>query len=66
LMFKPIDTGRLKPLRKLYDEAYAQFKTDAEKTCEMIGQADKHDNPETAALVVVAGALLNLDEVITN
>jgi hypothetical protein len=26
---------------------------------------DQHSNPQTAALVVVAGALLNLDELIT-
>ena len=38
---------------------------DANKTCEMIGLQDEHNNPETAALVVVANAILNLDELIT-
>jgi hypothetical protein len=28
----------------------------------MIGVSDDHNNPETAALVVVANAMLNLDE----
>jgi hypothetical protein len=31
----------------------------------MIGENNQHNNPETAALVVVANALLNLDEAIT-
>jgi hypothetical protein len=31
----------------------------------MIGVDDEHNNPETAAMVVVANAILNLDEVIT-
>jgi hypothetical protein len=31
----------------------------------MIGVNDEHNNPETAAMVVVANAILNLDEIIT-
>jgi hypothetical protein len=31
----------------------------------MIGVNDEHNNAETAALVVVMSALLNLDEVVT-
>ncbi len=66
LVYKPIGTARLAPLKKLYDEAYAQFRSDPERTCEMVGEPGINANPETAAFVVVAGALLNLDEVITN
>ena len=33
--------------------------------CEINGQPDQHNNVETAALVIVANAILNLDEVIT-
>ena len=29
----------------------------------MIGVMDEHNNPETAALVVVANAMMNMDEV---
>jgi hypothetical protein len=50
---------------KLYNESIAHFKKDKDKTCEMIGMTGKHNNPETAALVVVANAMLNLDELIT-
>jgi hypothetical protein len=31
----------------------------------MIGVQDEHNNAETAAMVVVTNAILNLDEVIT-
>jgi hypothetical protein len=49
----------------LYDEALEKYRKDPEKTCEMIGVDDKNNKPETAALVVVANSLLNLDEFIT-
>jgi Protein of unknown function (DUF1553)/Protein of unknown function (DUF1549)/Planctomycete cytochrome C len=52
-------------LLKLYEIAYKQFKNDKEKTCEMIGGISSNAKPETAALVVVANAILNLDEVMT-
>ena len=64
-LYKPISDDKLSVLLKLYDESLQKFKKDKDKTCEMIGVDDKHNNPETAALVVVANAILNLDEVIT-
>jgi hypothetical protein len=63
--YKPIAENKLMALKKLYDEAYTKMKTDKDKTCEMIGQMNEHNNPQTAALVVVANAMLNLDELIT-
>ena len=64
-LYKPISIDKLSVLMKLYNESLQKFKKDKDKTCEMIGVDDKHNNPETAALVVVANAMLNLDEVIT-
>ncbi len=64
-MYKPISNAKLEALTKLYDESLKQFKKDKDKTCETIGVMDEHNNPETAALVVVANAMLNLDELIT-
>jgi Protein of unknown function (DUF1553)/Protein of unknown function (DUF1549)/Planctomycete cytochrome C len=64
-MYKPISNAKLEALTKLYDESLNQFKKDKDKTCETIGVMDEHNNPETAALVVVANAMLNLDELIT-
>jgi hypothetical protein len=65
VMYKPIQEKKLEALRKLYEQAYSTMKNDALKTCALIGEHDEHDNPATAALVVVANAMLNLDEVIT-
>lgn len=64
-LYKPIPPARLSILLKLYDEGLQKYKKDKDKTCEMIGVDDNHNNPETAALVVVANAMLNLDELIT-
>jgi len=64
-MYKPIAPGKLKALEELYTTALQHFKKDKEKTCEMIGRNDEHNDPETAALVVLANAILNLDEFIT-
>jgi hypothetical protein len=55
----------LSALKDLHRNALAKFKADKEKTCEMIGLTNEHNNPETAALVVVCNAILNLDEVVT-
>ena len=64
-LYKSISPSKLSVLVKLYNESLQKFKKDRDKTCEMIGVDDKHNNPETAAMVVVANAILNLDEVIT-
>ncbi len=62
MMYKPISTTKLNTLIELYNKSITTFKNDKEAACEMIGVDDKHNNPETAALVVVASAMLNLDE----
>lgn len=59
-----INEENLLVLMNLYETALAKFKKDKDKTCEMIGMNNEHNNPETAALVVVTNAILNLDEVI--
>ncbi|HEY0432616.1 MAG TPA: DUF1553 domain-containing protein, partial [Chitinophagaceae bacterium] len=65
LMFHPISQGKLSALMELYEDAYSKFKNDPDRTCEMIGVNNWHTNAQTAALVVVANALLNMDEAIT-
>ena len=55
-----IDEKSLQALLHLYNQGYAQFKNDADKTCEIIGGINEHTNPATAALTVVANAILNL------
>jgi hypothetical protein len=65
LMYQTIAPQKLEAVVSLYNKAYNKFKNDTDRTCEIIGVNDRHNNPKTAALVVVASALLNLDEVIT-
>ncbi|MFM9910358.1 MAG: hypothetical protein ACKVOW_13475, partial [Chitinophagaceae bacterium] len=62
MMFKPISDKRLSALVQLYNNSIRRFKKDEKASCEMIGAMNEHTNPESAALVVVANALLNLDE----
>jgi hypothetical protein len=62
MLYKPISETKLNVLLELYNKSVSKFKKDENAGCEMIGVMDKHNNPETAALVVVANAMLNLDE----
>ncbi len=64
MLYKPIPAAKLQVFLELYNEAVNEFKKDADKTCEMVGVNDENNNPSGAALVVVANAMLNLDEVI--
>lgn len=65
MTFKKIPAATQKVFVDLYHESLNEFKSDEHKTCEMIGVNNEHAKPETAALVVVANAMLNLDEVVT-
>lgn len=64
MLFKKIAPEKLNVFLNLYRKAYADFKGDKDRTCEMIGIQNEHNNPETAALVVVANAMMNMDEVV--
>ncbi|MCW3118095.1 MAG: hypothetical protein JWM28_2177 [Chitinophagaceae bacterium] len=64
MLYKKIPAAKLLVFEDLYKKALDEFKTDADKTCEIIGMDNENNNPETAALVVVANAMLNLDEVV--
>lgn len=63
--YKEAPEKTVQVMMNLYNESLSHFKKDKDKTCEMIGMMDEHNNPQTAALVVVANAMLNLDELIT-
>lgn len=64
-MNKPISSGKLQVLEQLYLTAYKRYRTDDEKMRLMAGIRKEKQSPATAALVVVAGAMMNLDEFIT-
>ena len=64
MLYKSLPAEKLKVFVDLYNEALNEFKANEDKTCEMIGVNSEHTNPTTAALVVVANAMMNLDEVV--
>ncbi|MFI5129913.1 MAG: DUF1553 domain-containing protein [Chitinophagales bacterium] len=60
----PIDDKSLQALMKLYNTALDQYKNDKSKAGKMLGETNNDVNVETAALTVVANAMMNLDEVV--
>jgi hypothetical protein len=62
MMYKPMPPAKLNALLDLYNTALIKYRKDEDATCEMIGAPGTSNKPETAALVVVANAMLNLDE----
>jgi len=65
VVFHPIDGASLQALEGLYDTAYARYSHSPGKTREIAGSDGLYNKPSMAALIVVANAILNLDEVIT-
>jgi len=65
MLYKPISASKLKVLDNLYVTALKDYKIHHNKVTELLGSVQGPKNPETAALVVVANAMLNLDEVVT-
>ena len=62
MMYKNISPAKLNALVELYNKSITKFKNDKDAVCEMMGAMFKNNNSETASLVVVANAMLNLDE----
>lgn len=65
MMFKPISAEKKKVLLDLYQKAWEVYRKDEESRMQIAGKELKSDKPEAAALVLVANAMLNLDEVLT-
>lgn len=62
MMYKPISAARLNALSELYKKALLKYKKDEKAAYKLIAAKDKGADAETASLVVVAAALLNMDE----
>jgi hypothetical protein len=62
MMYRSISTTKLTALVELYNKSITKFKNDKDAVCEMMGAMYNTNNAETAALVVVANAMMNLDE----
>ncbi len=64
MLYKPISAATSKIFEKLYHQALSEFKNDPDKICEITEMSKQNNNPEFAALIIVANAMLNLDEVV--
>lgn len=64
-LHKPISKEKSAVFERLYMNAFNRFNADKEKMKQMAGYDPVKQNASTAALVVVAGAMMNMDEFIT-
>lgn len=62
MMYKPISEARLYALKELYDKSYLKFTNDPKATGQMVGGIGKKKDAESASLVLVASAMMNMDE----
>ncbi|GAB3014840.1 hypothetical protein GCM10027051_18050 [Niabella terrae] len=62
MMYKPISSNKLNALVGLYNQAFKKYTADKNSVSEILGEDTAHTNAQTAAMVVVANAMLNLDE----
>ena len=65
LMGRVAEKKKLDVLEDLYQKALTSYNKDPEKSLAMSGLKDRSKSPETAALVVVSNAMMNMDEFIT-
>jgi len=64
--YHPIGENSLAALLQLYTISYNRFRDEPDKARKLLGgKSNGGDDAKTAALVVVANAMLNLDEVVT-
>lgn len=62
MFYKPITQTKLNALIQLYNKALTEYKKDNTAANTMMGDKNKTATPEDAAMVVVANAMMNLDE----
>jgi len=65
MLYKPMPKEKVKIFVELYNKALKKFEADPAKTMKMTGLNAAQAKPSSAALTVVANALLNLDEAVT-
>lgn len=64
MLYKKMQPNKLKVFEELYGKAYSEFENAPFKAQQMMGDTVAPANAKRAAMVVVANAMLNLDEVV--
>lgn len=62
MMYKPVPENKLKALINLYNKSVDEYRKDHMAIAKITGDTKNKYSPQDAALVVVANAMLNLDE----
>jgi hypothetical protein len=65
ILYKTIPKNRLQIFEGLYNQALKEFSKNSVNVSALMGDSIKKYKPEEAAMVLVANAMLNLDEVVT-
>lgn len=65
LLYRPAQAGEVKVFEGLYLQALKDFTSSPQKAIAMAGGQKEKTTPSGAAMIVVANAMLNLDEVVT-
>ena len=65
MLFSPMSAEKLKLFTDLFQTALSDFRKHKDDVTAIAGEDKQLATPEGAALVVVANALLNLDEIVT-
>jgi hypothetical protein len=62
---RSISEQKLGILEDLYHEALQQYQAGKSDAAKILRSTNEHARPETAALVIVVNAMMNLDEFVT-
>ncbi len=62
MLYQPIAPAKLNVLLDLYEQTVTEYKKDKTAANALMGDKNKTALPEDAAMVVVANAMMNLDE----
>lgn len=62
MMYKPISPNKLNALKELYQHAMLKYRKDKAEASKIWAGEEKQATAETASMVVVANAMLNMDE----
>ena len=62
MMYKPISESRLCALMELFVKSFTRYKKDTKSGRQITGITENGDEAQSASLVIVASAMLNMDE----